>query len=412
LIDGVLRMATINQLINPNHHNQRFSQSQNQLDNVRKMLVAMIDDVRIALIKLAERTFAIRELKDANDERQQRVAREIFDVYAPLAHRLGIGHIKWELEDLSFRYLEPEAYKHIARLLDEKRLQRDSYIQNVTKTLKETLAKADIQAEVSGRAKHIYSIWRKMQRKKLSFHELYDIRAVRVLVPAVKDCYAALGIVHSLWKHIPKEFDDYVATPKENGYRSLHTAVIGPEGKALEVQIRTSSMHEEAELGVCAHWVYKEGTKGTNKDTGYESKIAWLRQVLEWQEDMGETQIGELADQLSQAIRHERVYVFTRDGHVIDLEAGATPLDFAYSIHTEIGHACRGAKVNGRIVPLSYKLQTSDQVEILTQKGATPSRDWMLVSLGYLGTTRALSKVKQWFKLQDRENNIMRVVKF
>jgi len=407
LIDGVLRMATISQLINPNHHNQRFSQSQSQLDNVRKMLVAMIDDVRIALIKLAERTFAIRELKDANDERQQRVAREIFDVYAPLAHRLGIGQIKWELEDLSFRYLEPDAYKHIARLLDEKRLQRDSYIQNVTKTLKETLANADIQAEVTGRAKHIYSIWRKMQRKKLSFHELYDIRAVRVLVPAVKDCYAALGLVHSLWKHIPKEFDDYVATPKENGYRSLHTAVIGPEGKALEVQIRTSSMHEEAELGVCAHWVYKEGTKGTNKDTGYESKIAWLRQVLEWQEDMGETQIGELADQLSQAIRHERVYVFTRDGHVIDLEAGATPLDFAYSIHTEIGNACRGAKVNGRIVPLSYKLQTSDQVEILTQKGATPSRDWMLLSLGYLGTTRALSKVKQWFKLQDRENNIV-----
>ena len=339
LIDGVLRMATINQIINPNHHNQKFSQSQNQLDNIRKMLVSMIDDVRIALIKLAERTFAIRELKDASPERQKRVAREIFDVYAPLAHRLGIGHIKWELEDLSFRYLEPDAYKHVANLLDEKRLQRDSYIQEVTKALREKLSQADIQAEVSGRAKHIYSIWRKMQRKHLGFHELYDIRAVRILVTEVRDCYAALGIVHSLWKHIPKEFDDYVATPKENGYRSLHTAVIGPEGKALEVQIRTSSMHEEAELGVCAHWVYKEGTKGNNKDTGYESKIAWLRQVLEWQEDMGETQIGELADQLSQAIRHERVYVFTRDGHVIDLEAGATPLDFAYSIHTEIGHA-------------------------------------------------------------------------
>ena len=405
LIDGVLKMATISQLINPNSHNQKFSQSQQQLDNVRKMLVSMIDDVRIALIKLAERTFAIRELKDANPERQRRVAREIFDIYAPLAHRLGIGHIKWELEDLSFRYLEPEAYKHIARLLDEKRLQRDEYIQNVTKTLRDTLAHADIQAEVSGRAKHIYSIWRKMQRKKLSFHELYDIRAVRVLVPSVKDCYAALGIVHSLWKHIPKEFDDYIATPKENGYRSLHTAVIGPEGKALEVQIRTNNMHEEAELGVCAHWVYKEGTKG-NKDAGYESKIAWLRQVLEWQDDMGETQVDEFADQLSQAIRYERVYVFTKDGHVIDLQAGATPLDFAYSIHTQIGHGCRGAKVNGRIVPLTYKLQTSDQVEILTQKGATPSRDWLLPSLGYLGTSRAQAKVKQWFKQQDRENNI------
>ncbi len=405
LIDGVLRMATINQIINPNHHNQKFSQSQNQLDNIRKMLVAMIDDVRIALIKLAERTFAIRELKDASPERQKRVAREIFDVYAPLAHRLGIGHIKWELEDLSFRYLEPDAYKHVANLLDEKRLQRDSYIQNVTKTLREKLCQADIQAEVSGRSKHIYSIWRKMQRKHLGFHELYDIRAVRILVTQVRDCYAALGIVHSLWKHIPKEFDDYIATPKENGYRSLHTAVIGPEGKALEVQIRTDNMHEEAELGVCAHWVYKEGIKG-NKDAGYESKIAWLRQVLEWQEDMGETQMDELAEQLNQAIRYERVYVFTKDGHVIDLQAGATPLDFAYSIHTQIGHACRGAKVNGRIVPLSYKLQTSDQVEILTQKGATPSRDWLQANLGYLGTTRAQSKVKQWFKLQDREIHI------
>ena len=405
LIDGVLRMATINQIINPNHHNQKFSQSQNQLDNIRKMLVAMIDDVRIALIKLAERTFAIRELKDASPERQKRVAREIFDVYAPLAHRLGIGHIKWELEDLSFRYLEPDAYKHVANLLDEKRLQRDSYIQQVTQTLREKLSLADIQAEVSGRSKHIYSIWRKMQRKHLGFHELYDIRAVRILVTQVRDCYAALGIVHSLWKHIPKEFDDYIATPKENGYRSLHTAVIGPEGKALEVQIRTDNMHEEAELGVCAHWVYKEGIKG-NKDAGYESKIAWLRQVLEWQEDMGETQMDELAEQLNQAIRYERVYVFTKDGHVIDLQAGATPLDFAYSIHTQIGHACRGAKVNGRIVPLTYQLQTSDQVEILTQKGATPSRDWLQANLGYLGTTRAQSKVKQWFKLQDREIHI------
>jgi GTP pyrophosphokinase len=405
LIDGVLRMATINQIINPNHHNQKFSQSQNQLDNIRKMLVAMIDDVRIALIKLAERTFAIRELKDANPERQKRVAREIFDVYAPLAHRLGIGHIKWELEDLSFRYLEPDAYKHVANLLDEKRLQRDSYISQVTQTLRQTLAQADIQAEVTGRSKHIYSIWRKMQRKHLGFHELYDIRAVRVLVTQVRDCYAALGIVHSLWKHIPKEFDDYIATPKENGYRSLHTAVIGPEGKALEVQIRTDNMHEEAELGVCAHWVYKEGIKG-NKDAGYESKIAWLRQVLEWQEDMGETQMDELAEQLNQAIRYERVYVFTKDGHVIDLQAGATPLDFAYNIHTQIGNACRGAKVNGRIVPLTYQLQTSDQVEILTQKGATPSRDWLQANLGYLGTTRAQSKVKAWFKQQDRAIHI------
>jgi len=406
LIEGVLRMATISQIINPHSGNSKFSQSQLQLDNMRKMLVAMIDDVRVALIKLAERTFAIRELKDASEERKQRVAREIFDIYAPLAHRLGIGQIKWELEDLSFRYLEPEAYKHIARLLDEKRLQRDEYIQNVIRQLKNALNQADIQAEVSGRAKHIYSIWRKMQRKKLSFHELYDIRAVRIMVPQVKDCYAVLGIVHSLWKHIPKEFDDYIATPKENGYRSLHTAVIGPEGKALEVQIRTQNMHEEAELGVCAHWVYKEGGKGNTKDAGYESKIAWLRQVLEWQEDMGEGQIDVLADQIRQSIKYERVYVFTRDGHVIDMEAGATPLDFAYTIHTQLGHSCRGAKVNGRIMPLNTRLHTGDQVEVLTQKGGSPSRDWLSGSLGYLGTTRAQAKVRQWFKLQDRENNI------
>jgi GTP pyrophosphokinase len=408
LIDGVLRMAAISQVINPTEK-VLFGQSQQQLDNVRRMLVAMIDDVRVALIKLAERTFAIREVKDASPERRARVAREIFDIYAPLAHRLGIGHIKWELEDLSFRYLEPDAYKQIAQLLDEKRLQRDEYIQNVIRTLKEMLGRMGMQAEVTGRAKHIYSIWRKMQRKKISFNEVYDVRAVRVLVPEVRDCYAALGVVHSLWKHIPREFDDYIATPKENGYRSLHTAVIGPQGRPMEVQIRTFSMHEEAELGVCAHWVYKEGAhaaKGMGKDAGYESKIAWLRQVLEWQEDMGDSQLEEFAEQLNHAIHDERIYVFTRDGHVIDLPSGATPLDFAYHVHTEIGHACRGAKVNGRIVPLSYKLQTGEQVEIMTAKGGTPSRDWLSSSTGFLNTSRAQAKVRHWFKMQDRDKNV------
>lgn len=408
LIDGVLRMAAISQIINPARKLQ-FGHSQQQLDNVRRMLVAMIDDVRVALIKLAERTFAIREVKDASPERRQRVAREIFDIYAPLAHRLGIGHIKWELEDLSFRYLEPEAYKHIAQLLDEKRLQRDEYIQNVIRTLKEMLGKMGMDADVTGRAKHIYSIWRKMQRKKISFNEVYDVRAVRILVPEVRDCYAALGVVHSLWKHIPREFDDYIATPKENGYRSLHTAVIGPQGKPLEVQIRTFGMHEEAELGVCAHWVYKEGAhaaKGAGKDASYESKIAWLRQVLEWHEDMGDSQLDDLAEQFNHAIQDERIYVFTRDGHVIDLPVGATPLDFAYHVHTEIGHACRGAKINGRIVPLNYRLQTGEQVEIMTGREAAPSRDWLSPSLGYLATSRAQAKVRHWFKLQDRDKNI------
>lgn len=404
LIDGVLRMAAISRLINPDH--RQLHNEQQQLDNVRKMLVAMIDDVRVPLIKLAERTFAIREVKDAAPERRHRVAREIFDIYAPLAHRLGIGHIKWELEDLSFRYLEPEAYKQIACLLDEKRLQRDGYINEVINTVRVNLERMGMgKIEISGRAKHIYSIWRKMQRKGISFHEVYDVRAVRILVPEVRDCYAALGVVHSLWRHIPREFDDYIATPKENGYRSLHTAVIGPSGKPLEVQIRTFEMHEEAELGVCAHWTYKEG-KATRSDARYENKIAWLRQVLEWQDDIGDQRLDDLAEQINQAIHDERIYVFTRDGHVIDLQSGATPLDFAYLIHTEVGHGCRGAKVNGRIVPLTYKLQTGEQVDIMTAKGGIPSRDWMNPASGYLGTSRALSKVRHWFKQQDRSGNL------
>lgn len=405
LIDGVLRMAAISRLINPDRRHASVSEEQ-QLDNVRKMLIAMIDDVRVPLIKLAERTFAIRELKEASDERKRRVAREIFDIYAPLAHRLGIGHIKWELEDLSFRYLEPDAYKQIARLLDEKRLDRDGYIQQVIQTLRDNLTRMGVtEMEVSGRAKHIYSIWRKMQRKGIGFHEVYDVRAVRILLPEVRDCYAALGVVHSLWKHIPKEFDDYIATPKENGYRSLHTAVIGPEGKPMEVQIRTFEMHQEAELGVCAHWTYKEG-KAARADQRYENKIAWLRQVLEWQDDIGDQRLDDLAEQINQAIHEERIYVFTRDGHVVDLQAGATPLDFAYHIHTEVGHGCRGAKINGRIVPLTYKLQTGEQVEIMTQRGGQPSRDWMNPSQGYLASSRALAKVRTWFKLQDREGNL------
>lgn len=404
LIDGVLRMAAISRLINPDH--RAVGSEEQQLDNIRKMLVAMIDDVRVPLIKLAERTFAIRELKEASDERKRRVAREIFDIYAPLAHRLGIGQIKWELEDLSFRYLEPDAYKQIATLLDEKRLDRDGYIQQIIKTLHDNLERMGMGViEVSGRAKHIYSIWRKMQRKGIGFHEVYDVRAVRILLPEVRDCYAALGVVHSLWKHIPKEFDDYIATPKENGYRSLHTAVIGPAGKPIEVQIRTHDMHQEAELGVCAHWTYKEG-KSSKSDARYENKIAWLRQVLEWQDDIGDQRLDDMAVHFNEAIHDERIYVFTRDGHVIDLQAGATPLDFAYHIHTEVGHGCRGAKINGRIVPMTYKLQTGEQVEIMTQRGGAPSRDWMNPSLGYLGTGRALAKVKHWFKQQDREGNL------
>jgi len=402
LIEGVLRMAAISASLNPRQSLVLGTQA--QVENLRKMLVAMIDDVRVALIKLAERTCAIRAVKNTDDNKRYRVAREVFDIYAPLAHRLGIGHIKWELEDLSFRYLEPEQYKQIAKLLHERRLDREQYINQVMQQLRDELTATGIEADISGRAKHIYSIWRKMQRKGLEFSQIYDVRAVRVLVPEVRDCYTALGIVHTLWRHIPKEFDDYIANPKENGYRSLHTAVIGPEGKVLEVQIRTQAMHEEAELGVCAHWLYK-GTDVNSGSSHYEEKIAWLRQVLEWHEELGD--IGGLAEQLRVDIEPDRVYVFTPDGHAIDLPTGATPLDFAYRVHTEIGHNCRGAKVNGRIVPLSYSLQTGEQVEIITSKNGAPSRDWLNPNLGYVTTSRARAKIVHWFKLQARDQNVI-----
>lgn len=401
LIEGVLRMAAISASINPRE--SVVVGSQTQVENLRKMLVAMVDDVRVALIKLAERTCAIRAVKEADEDKRQRVAREVFDIYAPLAHRLGIGHIKWELEDLSFRYLEPEQYKQIAKLLHERRLDREQYINDAMANLRQELEATGIKADISGRAKHIYSIWRKMQRKGLQFSQIYDVRAVRVLVPEVRDCYTTLGIVHTLWRHIPKEFDDYIANPKENGYRSLHTAVLGPEGKVLEVQIRTLAMHEEAELGVCAHWRYK-GTDVKSGSNHYEEKISWLRQVIEWHEELGD--IGGLAEQLRVDIEPDRVYVFTPDGHAIDLPKGATPLDFAYRVHTEIGHNCRGAKINGRIVPLTYSLQTGEQVEIITSKQGSPSRDWLNPNLGYVTTSRARAKIVHWFKLQDRDQNV------
>ena len=388
LIKDVQGMAVISTVLNP-ARKQVLDQRQDQLDKVRKMLVSIIDDVRVALIKLAERTCAIRAVKDADKEKRQRVAREVFEIYAPLAHRLGIGYIKWELEDLSFRYLKPQDYKKIARLLDEKRIDREQYIDDVVSSLQQALGEAHIEAEVCGRVKHIYSIWRKMNRKGLDFRDLYDIRAVRILTNEVRDCYASLGVVHSLWNHIPQEFDDYIATPKENGYRSLHTAVFGPAGKTLEVQIRTHSMHEEAELGVCAHWKYK-GTDTNNQSDSYEEKIAWLRQVMEWHEELGD--LDGIGDQWRADVEPDRIYVFTKDGHVVDLALGATPIDFAYRIHTEVGNKCRGAKVAGRIVPLNHTLKTGDQVEILTASNGHPSRDWLNPDLGYVTTTRARAK--------------------
>ncbi|MCP8899008.1 GTP diphosphokinase [Gilvimarinus xylanilyticus] len=403
LIKGVLRMAAISYQRNESDEKVFGKQSEEQADNIRKMLVAMVDDVRVALVKLAERTCAIRAVKTASPARRRQVSREVSDVYAPLAHRLGIGHIKWELEDLSFRYLEPADYKRIASLLDERRIARQEYIDNVLELLRSELKTAHIDGEVNGRAKHIYSIWRKMRRKGIGFSQVYDIRAVRILVPSVRDCYTVLGIVHSLWRNIPHEFDDYIASPKENGYRSLHTAVIGPDNKVLEIQVRTYAMHDEAELGVCAHWRYK-GTDTDAVQDGYEQKISWLRQVLEWHDELGGDS-EQLQNDLK-AFDQDRIYVFTPEGHVVDLPKTATPLDFAYRIHTDVGHRCRGAKVNGRIVPLNYHLNTADQVEILTGKREAPSRDWLSPALGYVNTARARAKVQHWFKVQARDDNI------
>lgn len=400
LIDGVLQMAAISYPLAPDHGMGQH----NQQENLRKMLVNMVGDVRVALIKIAERTCALRQVKDAPLEKCLQVAREVADIYAPLAHRLGIGQLKWELEDLSFRYLHEDEYKAIAKLLAEKRLDRDRYIHDVVGTIKALMEAQHIHRyDVDGRAKHIYSIWRKMKRKRIDFSQVHDVRAVRILVPDVADCYTVLGIIHSRWHHVPNEFDDYIANPKKNGYQSLHTAVMGPENKVLEIQIRTFAMHDEAELGVCAHWRYK-GHDTNAKSRSYEEKIAWLRQVLEWQDEVGG--FGDLREGLSSDVAPDRIYVFTPDGHVIDLPRIATPIDFAYRVHTEIGHRCRGAKINGRIVPLTYKLKTGQQIEILTATKGGPSRDWLNPSLGYVRTSRARAKIQAWFKHQARDQNL------
>lgn len=372
-----------------------------QIDNVRRMLIAMVEDIRSVVIKLSERIAYLREVKNADEETRVLTAKEISNIYAPLANRLGIGQLKWELEDLAFRYLNPVIYKQIAKQLDEKRIDRENYINHFVSVLKQLLADSHIDAEVYGRPKHIYSIWRKMQKKHLDFSDLYDVRAVRVITHELSDCYAALGVVHTRWHHIPKEFDDYVANPKPNGYQSIHTVVFGDGGKPVEIQIRTEKMHQNAELGVAAHWKYKENNKQV--DSAYEERIAWLRNLLSWQEDMVES--GNIVDEFRTQVFEDRVYVFTPKGDVIDLPNGATPLDMAYHIHSMIGHRCIGAKVNGRIVSFTYQLQTGEQVEILTQKEPNPSRDWLNPNNGFLKTSKARSKVASWFKQLDRKKN-------
>ncbi|GAA4897526.1 GTP diphosphokinase [Ferrimonas pelagia] len=374
---------------------------ESQVDNLRRMLLAMVEDVRAVVIKLAEAVVLLREVKNADEETRVILAREVRDIYAPLANRLGIGQLKWELEDLAFRYLHPQTYKEIARWLDGKRIDRESYIDNFVSGLQADLDEQGIRAEVYGRPKHIYSIWRKMQKKDLTFDELFDVRAVRIIAERLQDCYGALGAVHTQWRHLPKEFDDYVATPKPNGYQSIHTVVMGPHGKTVEIQIRTRQMHEDAELGVAAHWKYKEGTGG--KAGGFEEKINWLRKILAWQEDVVES--GNLVEEIRSQVFEDRVYVFTPRGDVIDLPAGSTVLDFAYYIHSQVGHRCIGAKIDGRIVPFTTHVETGQRVEILTSKEPNPKRDWLNPNAGFIHTSRARAKIQTWFKSQDKDKN-------
>jgi GTP pyrophosphokinase len=422
LIRSTLAMGGLSELIERNRRlEDHFENNQREhLSGIYKMLISVTEDVRVVLIKLAERTFAVRELASASRERQERVAREILTIYSPLAHRLGIAQLKWELEDIAFRFLSPERYKEIATLLSEKRLEREQYIQSMTQKLQTTLAEQGIKAEVTGRVKHIYSIYRKMKSKQLSFDQLYDIRALRVLVDNIPNCYYALGIAHQLWRHIPDQFDDYITNPKANGYRSLHTAVLA-ENKSLEVQIRTFEMHNEAELGVCAHFNYKEGTTAGKKngDIVFDHKLHSLRSVLEtYQEnknrqdhhsrhsdDPESFEEGDISS-LNDWGEFEKIYVFSRDGDIKELPKDATVLDFAYHVHTEVGNHCYAARVNQRFVPLTYKLKTGEQVEILTKKDRDPNRDWLVGSLGYIKTSHARDKLRYWFRQQDRSKNL------
>jgi len=378
-------------------HAERSSRGSSE--GLRRLLLAIIRDVRVALILLARQLVSLRSAARLDEATRRRLAELTVDIHAPLANRLGVWQLKWELEDLAFRFLHPETYKRIASLLDEKRGAREGFIEESKQRLRQALAEAGIRGEVAGRPKHIFSIWKKMQRKDVPFSELYDIRAIRVLVDSVANCYAVLGIVHGLWTPVAAEFDDYIANPKGNNYRSLHTAVIGPAGKTLEVQIRTQEMHEHAELGVAAHWRYKEGGSG---DAEFERKIAWMRQLLESRE--GEDDSALLAG-LSTELVEDRVYALTPQGQVVDLPQGATVLDFAYHVHSAVGHRCRGAKVNGRIVPLTHRPRTGDRIEILTGKEPAPRRDWLVQSNGFLASSRARGKVRAWFNRLDYERN-------
>ena len=367
-----------------------------QAETLRKMLLAIAADPRLIVARLAMELVRLRHARGLPETGRARLALEAREIYAPLANRLGVWTLKWELEDLAFRQLEPDGYHRIAAALAERRVAREQYIENVCALLGAELAAAGVRAQVYGRPKHIYSIWRKMQRKHLAFEQLFDVRAVRVVVDSVADCYAALGLVHGRWRMLPGEFDDYIATPKDNQYRSIHTAVVGPEGKSLEIQIRTGDMHEHAELGVAAHWRYKEGGA---RDAGYERKIEWARQMLDPAQALGSG--GDFIDSVRHELFSDRLYVLTPRGEVIDLPRGATPLDFAYHVHTQLGHSCRGARVNGRIAPLDQPLANGEVVEIITGRSGGPSRDWLNADSGFLASPRSRAKVRAWFHQLD-----------
>ena len=395
LVDGVTKLNSLSEL---NVGEEALAAS--EAESLRKMLLAMAQDVRVVLIKLADRLHNMRTVRHLSEARQKKLAAETMDLFAPLANRLGIWQIKWELEDLSFRILQPETYQQLAKQLERRRAEREAMISEAVSLITEKLEQQGIVAEISGRPKHIYSIWRKMKRKNIPFEELFDVQAIRILVNDVTASYTALGIVHGQWKHIPREFDDYIANPKENGYQSLHTAVIGPGGHPLEVQIRTYEMHQYAEYGVAAHWRYKEQA---SHDDRMQHEINWLRQMLEWKDE--ERHAEDFIDRFKAEVFQERLYVLTPQGNIIDLPAGATPVDFAYHIHTQVGHRCRGARVNGKMVPLTHNLANGDKVEILTAKEGGPSRDWLNPHQGYIVSARARSSIRQWFRHLDFDRN-------
>ncbi len=387
LVDGVTKLGRIS----------LRSDQQQQAENIRKMMVAMAEDLRVVLIKLADRLHNMRTLDPLPEVKRRKISRETLDIYAPLAHRLGIGQIKWELEDLAFRNLEPDAYEDVAKRIARKRHEREQLVTDLTDILASELEKVGVIAEITGRPKHIFSVWQKMTRDQKDFTEIYDLSAIRVLVDTVRDCYGVLGVVHSLWKPVPGRFKDYVAMPKSNGYQSLHTTVIAHTGEPIEIQIRTQEMHRVAEFGVAAHWTYKEGGKAAS----FDQKLSWLRSLLEWQTEVGDAE--SFVDTVKIDLFQDEVYVFTPKGDVLNLPAGSTPVDFAYRIHTEVGHRCVGAKVNGRMVPLDYELNNGEIVEIVTTKAPHgPSRDW----LGFVKSASAKERIRKWFKSQRREENV------